>query len=311
MPEFDPTKLRVDPTRERWERTDNVISFTDLILRWPYRAIINIAYELHWHIYDGKIDEDSPPLALYLCDDVVTGQDGGNVFHLCPVHITTPFEPFLPNLFNLFVLRHVVERLEKEHLNYTGKRPLQDKEDSLLLATPDNLNEVALSILWAWRRAMNRKKKIKDGNDSLTSDFWVEVRTAVDGLLPLAPESLSSHFSATDMEAASSMLSLAESSGKTEGSLSPDGKKAKEEAEKLLKNFSVNTWDERVIALEALYDAGFPRFDNTDIGQWLWRDQVLAPATYKKYGYRLYKLLEKTKGKSWENCPPDYPPVHP
>mgnify|MGYP001017224502 FL=1 len=62
MPEFNPTVLRVDSTRERWERADGVISFTDLILRWPYHAIINIAHERHANIQDGRIEEDNPTL---------------------------------------------------------------------------------------------------------------------------------------------------------------------------------------------------------------------------------------------------------
>ena len=195
MSKFDPTALRVDTTRERWERADDVTSFIDLILRWPYHAIINIAYELHWNIYDGKIDEDNPPLALYLCDDVILGQDEQKILRLRPVHIKTPFEPFLSNIPNIFLLRHVVERLEILHPNYTGKRPLKDGESSLLLATPDNLKEVALYIFWGWRRAALSKQKIKDGDYSLTSDFWLEVRSVVESLLPLVPESLASLFS--------------------------------------------------------------------------------------------------------------------
>ncbi len=200
MPQFDLTALRVDATRERWERADDVVSFTDLILRWPYHAIINIAYELHANIYDGKIDEDNPPLALYLCDDVVIGQAGEEILRLRPIHINTPFDPLLRNIPKLAVLRRVVERLEAQHPNYAGRRPLKEGESRLFLATQDNLKVVSIYILKTWHQASLHKQKIKADGYSLTSDFWTEVRTSAEGLLPLAPELLTPPF-ATAREA--------------------------------------------------------------------------------------------------------------
>lgn len=296
MPQFDSTALRVDATRELWERADDVICFTDLILRWPYYAIINIAYELHANIYDGKIAEDNPPLALYLCDDVVIGQAGEKTLRLRPVHINTPFDPLLRNIPKLAVLRRVVERLEAQHPNYAGRRPLKEGESRLLLATQDNLKEISICILKAWHRASLHKQKIKADGYSLTSDFWTEVRTSTEDLFYLVPEPSAPAF-ATPEEAPSNFSEL----GIPE--MNPDKdmeyEKHKERARKFVQQFSLNTDAERLIALEALFDAGFPRLDNKDFGELLWPNHFVAPETRKSYGSRLYRRMQKAKGKNW------------
>ena len=93
---------------------------------------------------------------------------------------------------------------------------------------------------------------------------------------------------------------LAESRKETGDVVCSEGKKTYEEAKKFLQDFIVNTETKRLTALEALFDADFPRFENADIGKLLWRNGVLAPATYKSYGSRIYRKLRKTKGKKWE-----------
>ena len=297
MPEFNPTVLRVDSTRERWERADGVISFTDLILRWPYHAIINIAHELHANIYDGRIDEDNPPLALYLCDDVVIGPDRQKILRLRPIHINTPFNPFLSNIHNLIVLRRVVERLEAQNPNYTGKRPLKNEEPSLFLATQDNLKETCIYILKAWHQASLHKKKIKADGDSLTSDFWAEVRKSVERVLPLVSNILSPSFgSAEDIPL------LSRSSGMPELNIDKKAEyeESKEHARKFLRQFSLTTDAERLIALEALHDASFPSFKNKEIGELLWPDrQHIEDESRESYGSRLCSKLLKRTGKKW------------
>jgi len=281
MPEFDSKRLRVDTIRECWKRADEIISFTDLICRWPYHAVINIAYELHPDIYDDKIVDDNPPLALYLCDDIVIGQNEQEVFHLCPVHINTPFDPFLSNIPKLFVLKSVVERLETQNPNYAGKRPLKTGESTLLLATPKNLKEVAICILWAWKQAMKSKQKIKDGDYSLTSDFWTETRTTIDRLLLLAPDILDQPFTLTEYPKSA-------------------GEGAKQRAQEFVKQFKLTTDEGRLIALEALFDAHFPSFSNEELGELLWPDRLhIENATRKRYGTRLCNKLKEERGKKW------------
>ena len=88
--------LKLDDRQERWELAANIISFTDLLLRWPYKGIINIAYELEPDIY-GQIDKDndSLPLMIYLCDDSIIGQDGQKMLRIRPVHINSIFSDIL------------------------------------------------------------------------------------------------------------------------------------------------------------------------------------------------------------------------
>ena len=81
-----PYMLRIDPAEERWELAGDVVFLPDLILRWPYHAFINIAYELIYN-YQIELNEDGLPLKLFLCDDAVSRQDGQKVLRLRPVDL--------------------------------------------------------------------------------------------------------------------------------------------------------------------------------------------------------------------------------
>ena len=280
--------LKLDERQERWELSANIISFTDLLLRWPYKGIINIAYELEPDIY-GQIDKDndSLPLMIYLCDDSIIGQDGQKMLRIRPVHINSIFHDILSNISNVVVLRTIVERLEINNINYLWERPLNQGENSLLLTTLDNIREVVVYTLWAWKRAMKQKGKIKDAAYDLKSDFWTEIFTApAKDWLSLIPESLDFSFSATKNSAAAVTTEPTE--------------KNAEAARQFASQFPLRTTADRLIALEALFDAGFPRFENNFIGEIFWPDRThVAPETLKSYGNRLYRQLRDKTGKEW------------
>lgn len=279
--------LKLDERQERWELSTDIVSFTDLLLRWPYKGIINIAYELEPDIY-GQVDKtsDSLPLMIYLRNDSIIGQDRQQRVRILPVHINSVFTDILSNISNIVVLRAVVERLERKNINYQGKRQLNRDENTILLTTPENIRDVAVYTLWAWKRAMKQKDKIKDVAYDLNNDFWAEIfTTTVKDWLQLLPEFQASSSS----EAKNSTAMIAESTEK-------DAEAAKE----FVSQFQLRTKADRLVALEALLDAGFPRFENNFIGKIFWPDRAhVAPETLKSYGNRLYRQLREKTGKAW------------
>lgn len=280
--------LKLDERQERWELSTDIVSFTDLLLRWPYKGIINIAYELEPDIY-GQVDKTSDclPLMIYLHDDSIIGQDQLQRVRILPVHINSVFTDILSNISNIVVLRTVVERLESKNINYQGKRQLNRDENTILLTTPENIRGVAVYTLWAWKRAMKQKDKIKDTTYDLNNGFWAEIfTTTVKDWLQLLPESLASPSSETKNSTA---MTIAEPTEKN-----------MEAAKAFVSQFRLRTPADRLTALEALFDEGFPRFENSFIGKILWPDRThVAAGTLKSNGSRLYRELREKTGKAW------------
>lgn len=129
---------------EKWATTADVICLAELALRWPYQAILKITYELYF------IDREI--LKLYERRDEALTADGQKFHLLREAQYSDDIGVLIQKIPQMLFLREAVEHVERERPEYKATKSLKDEDNSLCLATKDNLHKILPHILWVWHK---------------------------------------------------------------------------------------------------------------------------------------------------------------